>query len=515
MKSSEAFFTHGCYVTQGDKKAGNFRDAYVGFVKSLVDGHKEMILVKEPQVTVYVTKPQFRVNTIKRECIRKDLCDSYRTKISNMSETLFNAINNPGRFRPIYGYIHPRKVLDNPHVYGADIDYGVHLKYAYTKANQGKLPDSYTVGHLDIETDVNGSQEIILITFMNHDGHTYTGVLKNFILGEQPIFTNETIEDKAAREAKILEDRVKQVDDLWAKTEREFRDKLEKKVLAKYDKSEPIKIHLEVFDSEVELIKWVFDRIHECKPDFCTIWNIAYDIPYILNRLQFRGIDPTEVFCHPDVPKEWRMCKFHLDKGKKDSHIVDLWSWLHCTDYTVFIDGMCLYGRLRKAKGRDSSYKLNDIGAKEIGTGKLEFGSGEGHSTMQLYHPVEYTVYNIVDVLVLRVMELKNNDVRNMVMLSDVSTMDEFHHQSVQLKNSFYAYLDKLNMVPGSVGNAIEQAWDKWINNKGGAVLDPDRSFENIAVKSILNCDDVGRVSRFVCDIDVTSIQASWYRKVS
>jgi hypothetical protein len=124
---------------------------------------------------------------------------------------------------------------------------------------------------------------------------------------------------------------------------------------------------------------------------------------------------------------------------------------------------------------------------------------------MQVHHPVEYTVYNIVDVLILRVMEIKNRDIFNMVMLSDVSTMDEFHHQSIQLKNSFYVYLDKKGKVPGSVGNALDQPWDHCIDNKGGAVLDPERSFENIAVPSIFGSEAIGRVARFVLDLDVTS----------
>lgn len=488
VKASEAFLVHGEMVEiKNPKTKAVEQDAYVGFVKSVVeDKPSEMVIIPNPEITVYVTKPQFRQNTIKKECIKKTDCDAYRTQVKNITQTLFNAINNPGRFRPVYGFINPKKMLSSPYVYGADIDYGVHLKYAYNKANGGKSPSKYRVGALDIETDVNGTKQIILITYMNWDGQTYVGVLKEF-------FRDHTVDEAMA---------------LWKKTEREFRDKLTKKIQSQYDKSNPIDVHLQIFDKEVDLIKWVFDRIHECKPDFCGIWNIAYDIPYILDRLEFRGVDPCDVFCSPDVPVQWRKCNFHLDKGKKGDHITDRWSWLHLTDYTCYIDSMALYGRLRKAKGRESSYKLNDIGTKEIGAGKLEFGDGEGHSTMQLNHPVEYTVYNIVDVLILHVMEEKNNDMFNMVMLSDVSMLDEFHHQSVQLKNSFYAYLDEIGMVPCSVGDQLTQPWDQWLHNQGGAVLDPDRAL-GITVPCLQESEDVGRAARFIADIDVTSMYPS------
>lgn len=566
MKASEGFLLHGNYIKTGDRKAGNERDCYVGFVKSVEDGHTEIIMRENPEISVYVTKPQFRTNTIKKECELKSHCDQYRTTLLRLNDTLYNAINNPGRNRPVYGFIPPKKLLSNPYVYGADIDYGVHLKYAYNRANGGRSPSSYNVGHLDIETDVNDTEQIILITFMNGDGRTFVGVLKEFyqsfhpttdqkvvagrnyavkkphtkntyislydLLGCNPTpgtsleslrstvavclrkmnpkwnINAENVAIYARQEHTIDEARAH-----WVKTEREFRDKLEpKKVQPMYDKMNPLDIHFELFDKEVDLIKWIFDRIHECKPDFCTIWNIAFDIPYILDRLRFRGVDPKDVFCHPDVPKQWQICEFKLDKGKKDSHITDLWSWLKCTDYTCFLDGMCLYGRLRKAKGRDSSYKLNDIGTKEIGAGKLEFGDGEGHSTMQSDHPVEYTVYNIVDVLILRVMEAKNNDVRNLVMLSDASTLDEFHHESVKLKNSFYVYLDGIGKIPGSVGDPLEHPWDKYIHNKGGAVLDPERSVGHcpgVTVPCLDETDDIGRQARFVLDEDVTAMYPS------
>ena len=166
-----------------------------------------------------------------------------------------------------------------------------------------------------------------------------------------------------------------------------------------------------------------------------------------------------------------------------------------------------LYGRLRKAKPREPSYKLDAIGGKEIGSGKLEFGTGETHSTMQRFHQVKYAVYNIVDVLIMWIMEKKNNDVRSMMQLIGDSTLDAYAHQSILLKNYFFDYLSKSGCVPASVGERLDDPWDYLIFNKGGAVLDPSRA--NTAVSVLAEDDIVVRASRDVCDIDVSSMYPS------
>ena len=509
MKAKDAFLLSGELVEIGSKKDRTYQLAYVGFLHSVENDEKSFVIIEDPDVTVYVTKPQFRTNTIKKECVDKRECDVYKCKMSRVDEVLYNAINNPGKFKPVYGYIHPKKLLSSPYVYAADIEYGTRLKYAYNKVNGGRSPLGFNVGHLDIETDVTGSDKVILITFMNGNGETYVAVLKEFFTRGMPLDVSSKTEELKKQEEEFINKRKAEFDRLWKKTEREFRGKLNDEVLEIYDKADQVKIHLKVCDTEEMVIRWMFEQIHNCKPDFITVWNLDYDVPYILNRLNFLNIDPTEIFCHPEVPKKWRMCKYHHDKGKKDSHITDLWHWLHCTDYSSWIDSMCLYGRLRKAKGRESSYKLNDIGAKEIGAGKLEFGNDEGHYEMQMRHQVEYSVYNVVDVLILRVMELKNKDVLNMVKLSGDSLPSDFNHESIKLKNSFYVQLDGINMVPGSVGDPLDQPFDKFIDNRGGAVLDPDRSFKSIAVLCLIETDDIGRVSRFVVDLDVKALYPS------
>ena len=547
---SNLYFMHGEYI-RVDKST----DAYVGFLKNLDTGQSVMKIVDNPVVNIYVTKPEFRIYTQKKEWSPKKELDEYTTRYLFRGETIWNALNqdpaNP-RWRTM-PFVRLREQMSSPYVYGADIDFGVRMKHRLQQLNGDRKPLNYNVGFLDIETDVNGTNQIILITFVNGDGNTYVGVLKEFfsnafvpatedtlkvgtnyfvktstrLASLHDIFNGaesvpfgldmDTVKSKLAAKLHIPEDKVqifkkgshqvKEVEDMWKNTvEPAFHNALDPKPKVAYEQAQPIQLHVEILEDEVSLIKWVFDNIHACRPDFVTIWNIAYDIPYILDRLAFRGIDPCDVLCSPDIPKKYRVCKWREDKSGE--HITDNWSWLHLTDYTRYIDAMCCYGRIRKAQTREPSYTLNAIGDKELGTGKLEFNENSDHHIMQREHKVEYTVYNIVDVVLLRTLELKNNDIRTMMMLIGDSMPEDFSKQSVMLKNSFFVYLDPLGGVPGSVGERLDDPWDKYIFNKGGQVLSPDLT-NGTGVSILTDSDAISYVHKLVCDIDVSSMYPS------
>lgn len=477
-------FLHGEYKILDEDS-----DAYVGFLKDVDTGELKMQVVDNPVVNIWVTSVHNRNHSQKKEWAPKTELDEYTTRYLKRGETIWNALNNYGpgsRYRHMQ-YVNLRKEMTSPYVYGADIDFGVRMKHRIQLQNGDRKPLDYKVGHLDIETDVNGTYQIILITFMNWDGNTYTGILREFLKGHSE----------------------QEVSDLWYKdVEQKFRSQLNKKGIEAYDGNAPIQLHVKAFDGEVELIKWIFDNIHNCRPDFVTIWNMGFDIPYILDRLKFRKVDPTDIFCSEDIPRKYRTCKFKLDTSGE--HITDNWSWLHCTDYTRFIDAMCCYGRLRKAKGRDPSYTLNAICEKEIGAGKLHIDDRQtmDHHIAQKEFPVEYSVYNIVDVALMRVLENKNHDIRTMNLLIGDSMLEEFSKQSAQLKNMFFVHLESKGGVPASVGGSLEVPWDKYQTNKGGQVLSPDLT-NGTGVSILIDSMVVAYVHKLVCDIDVSSIKFS------
>ena len=468
----------------------NEEDSYVGFFKNVVTGESVMKIVDNPKVNIYVTAEHYRTHKYKIEWAPKVQLDEYVTLYRDRAETLDTVLNGNGRPRWWKGRPpNLKKLMSSPYVYGADIDFGVRVKYRYELMNGGRKPESYNVGGLDIETDVNeidgkGSKSVIICTFIDHKGNTFVGIRKKF-------FADHTVEE---------------VEKMWKeKTEPEFLSKLtdDPKTGSRklYEESGGIKIVAQIFDEELDLLKWIFDCIHVSRPDFVTIWNMDYDIPYILERLNFRQADPRDVLCSPDIPKKYRQCTYYHDNGKKQDHITDRWHVLHLTDYTKYVDAMCMYARIRKASTRKPSYNLDAIATEELGSGKLKFGLDD-HHTMQLNHKVEYVVYNIVDVLLLRLLDLKNHDTANMLRLLDASLIDDYARQSVQLKNTFFCYLDMLGGVPASMGDPIVMPWDKYITNKGGQVLDPCKTVKT-GVAILVESSLISFLHKLVCDIDV------------
>jgi len=465
-------------------QTGKNHDVLVANIKNTTTNESELMFVEDPTVKVWVTKLGLRNHSSKKEYAEMSEVDMYSTKYCEVGQTLAKALGQSS-----YGqnnFFNQRKLLSSPFVYGADIDIGVRIKGAFRRSNPNQ-PSEYNVGTLDIESSVLGNNEIILISFINGDGNCFCSILNTFF---KP---GEGIDDVK----KKFETRVN----------KQFREALKPKIQKLYDEN-PLKIHYFDTNNELEMIKWLFARIHECKPDFIGIWNMGYDIPRIIERLEFHGINPADIMCHPEVPKKFRICKFNKDKGRKDYHITDYWDWFELSGYTQFIDVMQLYGRLRKAKGRDISYKLDYIGAKELGTGKLAFGGNRTHADMQKNSFVDYTVYNIVDNAILFLMNLKNQDVTILTNLIGPSNLQDFSKQTIQLKNLFFEWLLPQDKVPASIGEPIDQDYDKWITNQGGAVLDP-KDARKAGVPILKESDRITTVQKYIHDIDARALYPS------
>ena len=401
MAKPNYYYVHSCHHRSDDTNC----NAVV--VKEQICKHNDdgtetwepnLRVIKDPTRKFYITLNQFRNHKFKKEFEDINKLEEFRCKDSELKTKLAAALGYPSWKH----YVGLRELCGSPYVYGADIDTETLIKQAYLKIQPEGKSAKITVGAFDIETEVHGEGRINVITFI-HERDIYTAALKDsckiYSVSDDILNIDVNVRPRQATYEECLS----------------VIDRVIGSELTKHN----FKLHLELVDGELELLVTIFKHIHECKTDIVGIWNILFDIPKILERLNVLGVDPTDIFCPPELPKRYRVCEFKEDNNPNAEHIVDKWHWFSCTGYTQFIDSMCLYGRLRKVDGKDISYSLDYISNKELGQGKLHLGEITNHYWSQTYDFLRYIAYNINDVLIMQLMEFKNHDIDSLIGLSE------------------------------------------------------------------------------------------------
>lgn len=479
------YYVHSTHCKYKDDSARNAVVVKEEICK-VVDGKEQWIphlqIYRNPTREFYVTLPQYRNHQYKKEFESLDHLETFRCRDSDLHDAVARALG----FSVWKTKYAPLKTLCvSPYIYGADIDTETLIKQAYLAKQPAGKSVKYTAGAFDIETEVVGEKRINVITFI-HEHEVYTGALKAFCNNydkEHDRFTPATKEDC-----------LKVIDEI-------IGDELRK---------HQFNLHFEILDTELDLIKWIFARIHECKTDIIGIWNIGFDIPKILDRLTKLGVNPADVMCPLDLPKEFRYCKFSEDT-KKAEHIADKWHWLNLTGYSQFIDSMCLYARIRKVDGRDVSYSLDYISNKELGQGKLHLGEITNHRYSQTYEFLKYIAYNINDVLIMQLMEWKNHDIGTMLGLSDCSLLKNFSKQTVMVRDGDYVYAKANGYIPASATLDMYTEWDGDMPKAGGTVLPPEKAV-GVGINALKGINRTTQVSITTNDLDESSMYPSTLR---
>ena len=455
-------------------------------IVSLLDSNTNepsLHIIENPDVQIYVTRDGLRTYKYKKEYEPIQNLDMYICPYKEMFDR-YGEILNMRRFEP--NQI-SRFVARSPYCYGWDIDITTKVKLEYTESCSKPI-GHISKGALDIETSVLGDNQIICASVAVWDRReVHCFILETWLsnkTGETIIELNKRTEQEYAQFADGLNDIAKAI----------------------WDKQPPtVKYHF--CKDEKTLLKMLLACINYFKINAIGIWNMEYDIPYIMRRAEFRQLDLAELFCHKDVPAKYRYFKWNEDRSKPD-HFSETWHTVSCPGYTFYYDAMCLYSRLRKVKGKEISYTLDYIGNKIVGTGKMKFGTGATHYEMQTNDKIGYCVYNTLDTVLPMLMDDVTGDVLSMLMLLGPSEIGDFNKQTVQLKNQFYVYLLENKCIPGSVRGSIALDTDKYIGNIGGAVLNPILMREK-GLACLKESNVTSSIYKDVCDLDVSSFYPS------
>lgn len=264
-----------------------------------------------------------------------------------------------------------------------------------------------------------------------------------------------------------------------------------------------------VYDNELSMIRDYFKDIHIRKPEFCLWWNMAFDIPTIINRLKRLCKDETEminIMCHPDVPEKYRIVRYMKDpkrtmfdtnddeddeddedekeedgrsKGAKTrpppSRLVDV---VDISGYTRHMCQMAMYSNMNK-RFLLKSYRLDDIAKKVSKIGKYNLAeNGYSIRDVNVKNFKIFLAYNIRDSFCQYVIERDTRNMNNCIIFTSNTRISKYHQQSQVVRNEIMFNMLKQNKV---IGNAVDYGFTEKFE---GALVGNPVLLEQLGIKS-------------------------------
>lgn len=213
-----------------------------------------------------------------------------------------------------------------------------------------------------------------------------------------------------------------------------------------------INYNIKEFDNEMYLIYEIFKEINKRKPNYCLIWNMRFDIQYLIERIKILGYDPRTVICHPDFKNPY--CYIKLDPSyeiKKQS------DYFYCSSYTQYICQMRTYASIRKSQHTLKSVKLNAISDLVLKDKKIDYSEESDIIIFPYKNWRKFIKYNIKDVLLQVGIERKTNDVLTYYMRGNMNYThySKMFKETHLLRNVREIYFEKDGWVQGNNLNII------------------------------------------------------------
>lgn len=383
-------------------------------------------------------------------------------------------------------------------VFGSDIP--INDFYRMRFAEQYKNTETpVSRAYLDIEVDVklsptdfptNGNCPINAISYFEHD----TKRLFTFLLNQRDVNpkSNEfcsTVDNHAFNN--------------------EFKDFLHETLgseKVKDFKLENIQTKVLVYDDELTLLKDLFGYINYTKPDFLMVWNMSFDIPFIINRIIALGGNPKEIMCIHDISPLYENCNYIVDSDHEDFSTKG--DYADITSYTVYLDQLIQFASRRRGGAQYRSYSLDYIGNEMAGVQKLHYESIAANVMDLPYNDYRtFVKYNMMDVLVQYCIEFKADDILYVFdkALLNCTEYKKVHRQTIYLSNR--ATIMFKNFGDYVLGNNLNKFKPKpTVKYEGAYVADPCKFGDKY--KDKVNGVPIMRASNAI-DFDFTRLYPS------
>lgn len=455
--------------------------------RDMITQEKFMQAIPEPLIDIYFEKPEFRNHRHNKNYARIEELDKRTVKYKDIINAIAEDGGDAGKryLSEMYltrNYQGIQNMYMYPYVYGADYDVTAWYRIQWLRTLDNDLPKKLHKGFLDIEVDgfevpgmpIASICPINAVTIIDEWNKTvYT-----FLLTDTPCNSDDP--KKRAMYQNMWDAQHYMMD---------HQDEFIQELHELFDESYGVLEYKQYFYSdERKMLTHIFQLINELKMDFIGIWNISFDIPYIMDRMISLGMDPKEVMSHPDFPV--KKCYFKEDKINFD--IKNKSDIFMLTSYTVFYDQMEMYASIRKGASELRSYKLNTIANNELKDSKLDYSEDGDIKTLPYTNYKLFVIYNIKDVLLQMGIERKTSDFDTLYVSSykNATPYDKVFKQTVKLRNVQYlSFLDQ-GLIPGENINIYNK--EDPVKKTSDDDDDDEEEFEGALVADPMYNDNTG-----------------------
>lgn len=263
-----------------------------------------------------------------------------------------------------------------------------------------------------------------------------------------------------------------------------------------------LEIEFRFFNKEINLIYDFFKTVNQNIPDFLLAWNMAFDIPYLIERIIALGYNPTDIICHPDFKEKYAY--YFIDEMHKNSYEARGDKYV-IASYTVFLDQLIHFASRRKGQAAFPNFKLDTAGEIITGVRKLDY-SHITHNISELPY-LEYKIfvfYNIMDTIVQKCIEKKVGDIDYIYGKCTLNNTryEKGHRQTIYLTNRGAKEFYNDGFI---IGNNINKK-NKKENFPGALVGDPTHNSDYCKLKQN---NQIYNIANNLDDFDYKSLYPS------
>lgn len=426
------------------KKNRNDDYHYIKEIIHLKDGTKvpNEVLIKDFERPFWITKKKYRNHKQKKECENISKLDRFISTESNLGVSIAKALGKT------YSNCSLKRLMSDPYVYGADV-MSISLIRERYKRKYPDLNSFYNISYFDVETDIFSNKKEIIIATVITNNEILTCIDKKFLskMDMEHSYIISLINDKM------------------------------KYYINEYLEKHNFKWEIQILDTEIDVVRNIFKKLHESKPDILAIWNQDFDINRVIDACGRANIQPKEIFTSPALSKA--LASFSYIQGKKkkvtaSNKVMPIspasqWHQTRCISSFVVVDAMCAYKRLRMlSEPEQPSYALDAILDKELGIRKLKFEEAKGlvnlawHQFMQTNYKLEYIVYNIFDCISMLELEQKTKDLSaKLPMFAKNTDFHRFNSSSKRATDSLFFWSLKKGNVLAAQGEEIKEPFNE------------------------------------------------------